>query len=125
MCTMATTGTPTRSRTRPASRMRMSTSIVDWSTGTRTSRTCIIATTTAGAQTGFVLLWLVLFSCAVKVAVQIEFARWTIATGTPALSGYNRVPPRLGRIGWVNVLFFLLVVSGFVVRLGGQLLGWW
>jgi hypothetical protein len=36
----------------------------------------LIATTTAGAQAGFVLLWLVLFSCAVKVAVQIEFARW-------------------------------------------------
>ena len=56
----------------------------------------LIATTTAGRQVGFALLWLVLFSCAVKVAVQIEFARWTIATGSPALSGYNRVPPRLG-----------------------------
>jgi Mn2+/Fe2+ NRAMP family transporter len=78
----------------------------------------LIATTTAGAQAGFVLLWLVLFSCAVKVAVQIEFARWTIATGTPALSGYNRVPPRFGRIGWVNVLFFLLVVSK-VLQVGG------
>lgn len=78
----------------------------------------LIATTTAGAQAGFVLLWLVLFSCAVKVAVQIEFARWTIATGTPALSGYNRVPPRLGRIGWINVLFAVMVVSK-VLQIGG------
>jgi Mn2+/Fe2+ NRAMP family transporter len=52
----------------------------------------LIATTTAGAQVGFVILWLVLLSCAVKVAVPIEFARWTIATGSPALAGFNRVP---------------------------------
>ncbi|MFO7303778.1 MAG: Nramp family divalent metal transporter [Acidobacteriota bacterium] len=78
----------------------------------------LIATTTAGAQAGFVLLWLVLFSCAVKVAVQIEFARWTIATGTPALSGYNRVPPRVGRLGWINVLFAVMVVSK-VLQIGG------
>jgi Mn2+/Fe2+ NRAMP family transporter len=78
----------------------------------------LIATTTAGAQAGFVLLWLVLFSCVVKVAVQIEFARWTIATGTPALSGYNRVPPRVGRIGWINMLFGIMVVSK-VLQIGG------
>jgi Mn2+/Fe2+ NRAMP family transporter len=78
----------------------------------------LIATTTAGAQAGFVLLWLVLFSCVVKVAVQIEFARWTIATGTPALSGYNRVPPRVGRLGWINVLFAIMVVSK-ILQIGG------
>lgn len=78
----------------------------------------LIATTTAGAQAGFVILWLVLFSCAVKVAVQIEFARWTIATGTPALSGYNRVPPRVGRMGWINMLFGIMVVSK-VLQIGG------
>jgi Mn2+/Fe2+ NRAMP family transporter len=82
----------------------------------------LIATTTAGAQVGFTILWLVLFSCAVKVAVQIELARWTIATGSPALSGYNRVPPRLGRVGWVNLLFFLLVISK-VLQVGGILGG--
>ena len=82
----------------------------------------LIATTTAGAQVGFTLLWLVLLSCAVKVAVQIEFARWTIATGSPALSGYNRVPPKAGPIGWVNLLFFLLVVSK-VLQVGGILGG--
>jgi Mn2+/Fe2+ NRAMP family transporter len=78
----------------------------------------LIATTTAGAQAGFVILWLVLFSCVVKVAVQIEFARWTIATGTPALSGYNRVPPHAGRLGWINVLFAIMVISK-VLQIGG------
>src|SRR5918996_5071975 len=52
----------------------------------------LIATTALGAEAGFVLLWLVVFSTLVKVAVQVELARWTIATGQPALSGYNRVP---------------------------------
>lgn len=78
----------------------------------------LIATTTAGAQAGFTILWLVLFSCAVKVAVQIEFARWTIATGTPALSGYNRVPPTFGRIGWINILFVVMVLAK-VLQIGG------
>ena len=82
----------------------------------------LIATTTAGAQVGFALLWLVLLSCLVKVAVQIELARWTIATGSPALSGYDRVPPRVGPIGWVNGLFFLLVISK-VLQVGGILGG--
>jgi Mn2+/Fe2+ NRAMP family transporter len=71
----------------------------------------LIATTTLGAQVGFALLWLVIFSTLVKVAVQVELARWTIATGQPALTGYNKVPPRIGRIGWVNVLWALLALS--------------
>ncbi|MGH3355397.1 MAG: Nramp family divalent metal transporter [Nocardioidaceae bacterium] len=78
----------------------------------------LIATTTLGAQAGFVLLWLVIFSTLVKVAVQVELARWTIATGEPALTGYNRVPPRLGRIGWVNVLWLVLALSK-LLQLGG------
>jgi hypothetical protein len=60
----------------------------------------------------------VLGSCLVKVAIQIEFARWTITTGTPALAGFNRVPPRVGRVGWINLLFALMVVSK-VLQLSG------
>ncbi|WP_232662059.1 Nramp family divalent metal transporter [Pseudonocardia sp. TRM90224] len=71
----------------------------------------LIATTTLGAQAGFVLLWMVIISTLVKVAVQVELARWTIATGKPALTGYNDVPPKLGRLGWVNVLWLLLALS--------------
>jgi Mn2+/Fe2+ NRAMP family transporter len=78
----------------------------------------LIATTTAGAQTGFVILWLVLFSCLVKVAIQVEFARWTITTGTPALAGFDRVPPRIGRVGWINLLFLVMVLSK-VLQLAG------
>jgi hypothetical protein len=60
----------------------------------------------------------VIFSCAVKVAVQTEFARWTVATAMPALTGYKRVPPRFGPIGWINVLFVLLILLK-VLQVGG------
>ncbi|MEJ3654183.1 Nramp family divalent metal transporter [Actinomycetes bacterium KLBMP 9759] len=71
----------------------------------------LIATTTLGAQAGFVLLWMVIISTLVKVALQVELARWTIATGKPALTGYNEVPPKIGSLGWVNVLWLLLALS--------------
>jgi Mn2+/Fe2+ NRAMP family transporter len=78
----------------------------------------LIATTALGAQAGFVLLWLVIFSTLVKVAVQIEFARWTISTGQPALTGYNKVPPKVGRLGWVNLLWIVFALSK-VLQTGG------
>ncbi|MDT7649484.1 MAG: hypothetical protein QOI36_890, partial [Pseudonocardiales bacterium] len=45
-------------------------------------------------------------------------AHRTIATGEPALTGYDRVPPRIGRMGWVNVLWMLLAVTK-LLQLGG------
>ncbi|WP_307849764.1 Nramp family divalent metal transporter [Qaidamihabitans albus] len=78
----------------------------------------LIATTTLGAEVGFALLWLVIFSTLVKVAVQVELARWTITTGQPALTGYNKVPPRLGRMGWINILWLLLALTK-LLQLGG------
>lgn len=74
----------------------------------------LIATTTLGAQVGFALLWLVIFSTFVKVAVQVELARWTIATGKPALTGYNDVPPKFGRVGWVNWMWMVLALSKLI-----------
>lgn len=78
----------------------------------------LIATTTLGAQAGFAILWMVIFSTLVKVAVQVELARWTISTGEPALTGYNKVPPRLGPIGWVNILWIVLALSK-ILQIGG------
>jgi Mn2+/Fe2+ NRAMP family transporter len=78
----------------------------------------LIATTALGAQAGFVLLWLVIVSTLVKVAVQIELARWTIATGQPALTGYAKVPPKIFGVGWVNLLWAVLALSK-LLQLGG------
>jgi Mn2+/Fe2+ NRAMP family transporter len=78
----------------------------------------LIATTALGAQAGFAILWMVIFSTLVKVAVQVELARWTISTGQPALTGYNKVPPRIGPIGWVNVLWAIMALSK-ILQIGG------
>jgi Mn2+/Fe2+ NRAMP family transporter len=78
----------------------------------------LIATTALGAQVGFVILWMVIFSTLVKVAVQVELARWTISTGQPALTGYNKVPPKLGPIGWINLLWVIMALSK-VLQIGG------
>lgn len=78
----------------------------------------LIATTALGAQAGFAILWMVIFSTLVKVAVQVELARWTISTGQPALTGYNKVPPKVGPVGWVNVLWAIMALTK-VLQIGG------
>jgi hypothetical protein len=55
--------------------------------------------------------------------VQVEFVRWTISTGQPALTGYNKVPPRLGPTGKVNVLWTVMGLSKSL-QIGGWLAAW-
>jgi manganese transport protein len=78
----------------------------------------LIATTTLGAQVGYVALWVVLASCAVKPAVQAELGRYTVATGETGLEALDAVPgPRLG-VSWIlwawaaTVFLSLLQVGG-------------
>jgi Mn2+/Fe2+ NRAMP family transporter len=78
----------------------------------------LIATTTLGAQAGYVALWVVLASCAVKPAVQAELGRYTVATGETGLEALDRMPgPRLG-VSWIlwawaaTVFLSLLQVGG-------------
>jgi len=78
----------------------------------------LIATTTLGAQAGYVALWVILLSCAVKPAVQAELGRYTIATGETGLEALDRMPgPRLGA-SWLlwawaaTVLLSMLQVGG-------------
>ncbi|GAA4415549.1 Nramp family divalent metal transporter [Georgenia halophila] len=82
----------------------------------------LITATALGAQAGFVLLWLVVFSTLVKVAVQVEMARYSIATGLGAMEGYTRVPPRFRNISWVFILWALLALSK-LVQTGGLIGG--
>ncbi|MGW7598251.1 Nramp family divalent metal transporter [Streptomyces antimycoticus] len=82
----------------------------------------LITTTSLGAKAGFVLLWLVIASALVKVWVQMELARWTILTGKTALAGYSQVPPKVGRVGWINVLWILMDFAKMLQR-GGMIGG--
>ncbi|UNX54650.1 Nramp family divalent metal transporter [Georgenia sp. TF02-10] len=82
----------------------------------------LITATALGAEAGFVLLWLVIFSTLVKVAVQVEMARYSIVTGLGGMEGYTRVPPRLGRVGWVFVMWALMAISK-LIQTGGLIGG--
>ena len=78
----------------------------------------LITATTLGAKVGFMLLWLVFVSTFVKVAVQIEPARWSIATGRPGIEGYDRVPPRILGRGWASYLAILMFLQFLTSQAG-------
>jgi Mn2+/Fe2+ NRAMP family transporter len=78
----------------------------------------LITTTALGAQAGFVLLWLVIVSTAVKVWVQIELAQWAILHGKTALEGFSRVGPKTSRGSWINFLWILMDFAKILQRGG-------
>ena len=58
----------------------------------------LISTTTLGAKAGFVTLWIIIISCFVKVAIQLEFGKQAIRTGETVFTSLNRIGgPRFGK----------------------------
>ena len=79
----------------------------------------LIATTALGAKAGFVAFWVILVSCLVKVAVQVQFAKHTILTGKTAMQTLDDLPgPRIGKARWTVALYFLIMLIKFV-QMGG------
>ncbi len=78
----------------------------------------LIATTAVGAEAGFVLLWLIIIGCLIKVFVQIEFGRFTITSGRTTLDGLNLVPGPRFRVNWL-CWFWLIFTLVALVQLGG------
>jgi manganese transport protein len=79
----------------------------------------VIATTTLGAQVGYLALWIVLISCAIKPVVQAELGRYTIVTGQTGLEGFNSVPgPRAG-VSWL-VWAWAITVTLTLLQVGGM-----
>ena len=60
----------------------------------------LIATTTLGAEAGFLALWIVVFSCFIKPAMQAEIGRYSIVTGETGLAGFNRLPGPRFKVSW-------------------------
>ena len=83
----------------------------------------LIATTSLGAKAGFLLLWIILFGCLVKVAVQLEFGRFAIVYGLPTYQAWNRVGrSRIGPVHWsvwAGVLYMISTFGGQAGVLGG------
>jgi len=82
----------------------------------------LIATTGLGAQAGYAVLWLIIVSCGIKVALQLILGRYAVATGQTSLQFLNDVPgPRLGArwIVWMYVLMTLFTFFQQGAMLGG------
>ena len=79
----------------------------------------LIATTALGAKAGFVTFWVILVSCFVKVALQLEFGKNAIYTGLPTMQSLNRLPGlRLGRAHW-TIWLWLSLQTLKVLQVGG------
>ena len=79
----------------------------------------LIATTHLGAKAGFVLLWLVLLSCFVKVFVQIELGRYAIASGRPTMTAFKEIGGVGNFIGACWVLMMLMTQLQLGAMVGG------
>jgi len=75
----------------------------------------LIATTIAGAEAGFYLLWLIVFGCVIKVFVQLEIGKYTVLSGRTMLDNIARMPgwrPRgMHWIGWAVMAMLLMVIA--------------
>ena len=83
----------------------------------------LVATTLAGAQAGFTLLWLIIIGCIIKVFVQVEFGRHTMIWSKTPMKALNDVPgPRIkNSANWI--LGFWLIMTCLVVVQQGGILG--
>ena len=79
----------------------------------------LIATTILGAEAGFVLLWFVIFSCLVKVALQLEFGKHAISSGEATMASLNTLPgPKFGQANW-SIWLWLVLMTIKMLQLGG------
>ena len=81
----------------------------------------LIATTTLGAKAGFIAFWIIILSCLVKVAVQLEYGKHAILTGETPMEAFGKLKGRrFGKSSWAVWLWFLLMSLKFV-QLGGMI----
>ncbi|MEM1067905.1 MAG: Nramp family divalent metal transporter [Planctomycetota bacterium] len=79
----------------------------------------LIATTIVGAKAGFVLMWFIIFSCLVKVAVQVEFGKRAISSGESTMASLNELPgPKFGKANW-SIWTWLLLMIAKMMQVGG------
>jgi len=80
----------------------------------------LIATTLLGAEVGFILLWFIIFSCFIKVFIQVELGRYAISEGVSTLDALNSLPgPRL-IVSWCVILWTVMYV-GTLFQVSGML----
>jgi manganese transport protein len=83
----------------------------------------LIATTALGAKAGFTAFWVIILSCLVKVAVQLEFGKHTIQTGGTVMQAFGLLPgSKHGKRKWAVWFVFILTLLK-VVQVAGILGG--
>src|SRR5688572_7692158 len=79
----------------------------------------LIATTALGAKAGFVMFWIIILSCLVKVALQLEFGKNAIYTGTFIMHNFNSLPGlKLGKTHW-SIWLWLSLQGLKLLQVGG------
>lgn len=79
----------------------------------------LIATTNFGAEAGFVCLWIIILSCLVKVALQLEFGKHAIYSGKTTMGAFNDLPgPKFGKASW-SIWAWLFAMSLKFLQVGG------
>ncbi len=82
----------------------------------------LLLTTSLGAEYGFAFLWLILFSCLIKVFVQLELGRYALSSGMPTLAALDALPGlRLGA-HWLVWWWFVMLMAT-VFQLGAMVGG--
>lgn len=79
----------------------------------------LLLTTSLGAQHGFLLLWLILFSCVIKVFVQTELGRYAISSGKPTLGAIDELPGLRMGAHWL-AWWWLVMMLSTIFQLGAM-----
>jgi Mn2+/Fe2+ NRAMP family transporter len=80
----------------------------------------LIVTTQLGAKAGFALLWFIIFSCVIKVFVQVELGRFAISEGVTTLSMLDRLPGPRAIVSWVLWLWAFMFI-GTLFQVSGMI----
>ena len=78
----------------------------------------IIAAPALAARVGISALWLILFSCVIKIFLQAEIARYTISSGETSLQALNHIPGPRYRISWSLWCYIIMMLASFM-QVGG------
>jgi len=79
----------------------------------------LITTTLLGAEAGFVCFWVIIVSCLVKVAVQVEFGKNAIYSGRSTMLALNGLPgPKMGKANW-SIWLWLVLMLPKMLQVGG------
>ena len=85
----------------------------------------LIATTILGAKAGFIAFWVIILSCIIKVAIQLEFGRTAILNGESPMKLFSAFSGKRKWAVWVVFLLTLLKVIQIGGMLGGSALIWY